>query len=222
MHQLASNIFHLCTVKGITTAELYASFGINIYHDLSLSQIDLLAGFFSTAPQSLLFKNLQQAHSRAHNIKLLVLDVDGVMTDSGMYFTETGSQFKKYNSKDGMAIMHLSRTGFQLGLISSGFNSGTILPRAKMLGIERAYVGRRKKMDILQEWCSELNLSLAEVAMIGDDINDLDILPHIGLSACPADAVERVRENVDMVLSAKGGEGCVREFIDAHLLKEPI
>jgi len=91
-----------------------------------------------------------------------------------------------------------------------------------MLGIQNCYVGRDKKIEILSNYCKELSIQLENVAIIGDDINDLEIIKNVGFSACPADAMDVVKTNVDVILNKKGGEGCVREFIDSYLLKEPL
>ena len=153
----------------------------------------------------------------AKSIKLLILDVDGVMTDGGMYFTENGDQFKKYNTKDGMAIIHLTRNNFQVGIISSGFKGEAVRQRAEMLGIQNFYLGRGKKMEVLVEWCSKMNISLSEVAMIGDDVNDLPVLKEIGLAVCPKNAVQKVQDVCHIILESNGGDACVREFVDTYL-----
>ena len=157
--------------------------------------------------------------SKLKTIKLLILDVDGVMTDAGMFFTENGDQFKKYNAKDGMAIMALTKKDFQVGIISSGFKLEMVKSRAELLKIQHIYVGRDEKIGVLKEWCKKLDISLDNVAIIGDDINDLSIMNAVGFSACPADAVYRVKKTVDLVLSKKGGNACVREFIDHYLIR---
>jgi YrbI family 3-deoxy-D-manno-octulosonate 8-phosphate phosphatase len=144
------------------------------------------------------------------------------MTDGGMYYTESGDQIKKYNSKDGMAIMKAQEKGLICGIISSAFTDKMVLNRAETLSIKRVYVGRDQKITILRQWCEELAISLNEVAMIGDDINDLSIMREIGLRACPKDAVQEVKKEVDIVLTKNGGNGVVREFIDNFLLSEPI
>lgn len=159
---------------------------------------------------------------KLRKIKLLILDVDGVMTDGGMYFAESGDQFKKYNTKDGMAIIHLTKQNFQVGIISSGFKQELVKSRAELLGIQHFYVGREPKIDILKQWCSDLQFSLDEVAIIGDDINDLPVMKNVGFSACPSDAVEAVKSHVDLVLQRKGGQACVREFIDNYLLERKL
>lgn len=150
-------------------------------------------------------------------IKFLALDVDGVMTDGGMYYTESGEEIKRFDTKDGRGIIELQKSGVQVGLISSGFKSGIIDGRAKTLGIKKVYVGMDAKLDIMQQWCEELNLKLDEVAYIGDDINDRDIIKAVGFTACPADSVPAIKEIVDVVLARNGGQGCIREFIEEHL-----
>src|ERR1035438_3800547 len=123
------------------------------------------------------------------NIKFLVLDVDGVLTDGGMYYTESGDEFKKFNAKDGLAIRRLTKSGIPVGIISHGQLSKLINKRADLLGIEYVCVGMEmKKLDILKDWCNKLNIDLNDVAYIGDDINDLEIMHAVGVSACPDDA----------------------------------
>lgn len=153
-----------------------------------------------------------------HNIKFLVLDVDGVMTDGGMYYTESGDQFKKFNTKDGMAIKIALQKGLEVAFLSSGNTEHIVQNRAKTLGVERVYVGSRPKLQVLNDWCRELEITTENVAYIGDDINDLDVMDAVGFSGCPADAVEAVKLKVNVVLTRKGGDACVREFVDEHLL----
>jgi len=171
---------------------------------------------------NLLFYNMTVDVQKAKKIKLLILDVDGVMTDAGMFFTENGDQIKKYNAKDGMAIMALKKSGIDVGIISSGFKLEMVKARAELLKIEHLYVGRDPKIDILNAWCRKLNIDLSEVGIIGDDINDLQVMRSVGFSVAPSDAVAVVKKNVDLVLTSKGGDGCVREFIDNYLLDEPL
>jgi 3-deoxy-D-manno-octulosonate 8-phosphate phosphatase (KDO 8-P phosphatase) len=153
-------------------------------------------------------------------VKFLVLDVDGVMTDGGMYYTEHGDEFKKFNTKDGMAIKGARKAGLQVAFLSNGSTKFIIQNRAKTLGVEKVYVGSRSKIDVLKEWCTDLGLGLEQVAYIGDDINDLEVMKAVGYSACPADAVKIIRETAQVVLTKNGGDACVREFVDEHLIEE--
>lgn len=151
------------------------------------------------------------------DIKFLALDVDGTLTDGGMYYTESGEEFKRFDTKDGRGIIELQKRGIEVGLLSSGFKSKIIEGRAKTLNIKRVYVGIDPKLDILEQWCKDMNIDLKEVAYIGDDINDRDIINAVGFTACPADALPTIKNIVDVVLTKNGGYGCVREFIEEHL-----
>ncbi len=150
-------------------------------------------------------------------IKFLGLDVDGTLTDGGMYYTEGGEEFKRFDTKDGRGIIELQKKGVIVGLLSSGFKTKIIEGRAKTLGLENVYVGTDPKVDILQQWCVDMGIDMKEVAYVGDDINDRDIINAVGFSACPADAMSSIKEIVDVVLTKNGGYGCVREFIEEHL-----
>ncbi len=151
-------------------------------------------------------------------IKLLVLDVDGTLTDGGIYISESGEQSKKFNVKDGMGIVQVQKAGIAVGIISHSNSSGMVEKRASMLKIKHVYVGKQSKLEVLEDWAAKLELSLSEVAYIGDDLNDLEAMEAVGVSACPADAAQLVREKADHVLTKDGGKGAVREFIDLHLL----
>ena len=155
---------------------------------------------------------------KLEHIKLLILDVDGTLTDGGVYITEEGKQFKKYNAKDGLGIRELVKSGFQVGIISHSMVSEMVTFRANALGIQNCYVGMQNKLKVLDGWCDNLNISKEDIAYIGDDINDLEIMGAVGISACPADAHKKILEIADIKLQNKGGEGAVREFIDEYIL----
>ena len=150
-----------------------------------------------------------------HNIKLLILDVDGVLTDGGMYYTEGGDEFKRFNTKDGFALQTLAKVyDMEVGIISSGHNINLIQRRASLLKIKHVYVGKDDKLEVLKEWCEKLNITLAEVAYIGDDLNDLECMKAVGIAACPSDAVSKIQQISQIILTRKGGDACVREFIE--------
>lgn len=151
-------------------------------------------------------------------IKLLSLDVDGVLTDAGVYITERGDIFKKFNVRDGVGIRNVIKAGIYVAFISAGKSKKLLNARAKMLGVKLVYAGDEEKLNIMSKWCKKLKINLDEVAHIADDVNDLNLLRAVGVSVCPADAVEAVKSSVKIVLEKKGGDGCVREFIDQHLL----
>ncbi|MEM9325526.1 MAG: HAD-IIIA family hydrolase [Bacteroidota bacterium] len=151
-------------------------------------------------------------------IKLLILDVDGTLTDGGVYVNEDGSEFRKFNAKDGMGIKRARQLGFEVGIISHSHLPGLIGHRAKVLGIPWVYAGNEPKLAILDGWLQKNGWHLDQVAFIGDDINDLELIDRVGLSACPQDAVDEVKNQVDHVLTRHGGDGAVREFIDRFLI----
>ena len=155
---------------------------------------------------------------KAAHIRLLVLDVDGTLTDGGVYIDANGVQSRKFNIKDGMGITLLREKGIHVGVLSHSRSRTILDERARMLGIELVYSGKEPKLQVLDRWLTELALRYENVAFIGDDINDLEVIHKAGLSACPHDAHFSVVKEVDVVLQRNGGEGCVREFIDRFLL----
>ena len=169
---------------------------------------------------TLLLEEIELRSKVPVDIKMLIFDVDGVMTDAGMYYSESGEESKRFNSRDGLAIRNLNKLGWKTGIISHGININLIKRRADLLGISHVYAGNRPKTDVLAEWCNELNLSFSQIAFIGDDINDLPIIRVVGFSACPADALNAVKKEVNMVLSSRGGDGAIREWIDRCFLNE--
>ncbi len=203
-------------------ADFLAEYKITRLDELSLGNFKLFCAANNLDYANMLSRPMFAEISQLKKIKLLILDVDGVLTDAGMYFTENGDQVKKYNAKDGMAIKALDQVGVQAGIISSAHKINMVKSRAEMLSINHIYVGKDPKIDILLGWCKKLELGLEEIAIIGDDINDLPVMKAVGFSACPSDAVLKVKETVDLVLHTKGGQGCVREFIDFYLLDQPL
>lgn len=222
---LEQNIKGLCEKYGLDFQEFLSDFTIEHVHELNIFDIQALCEEYEIDMQTLFFKRMyitDYLQEKINDIKLLVLDVDGVMTDGGMYFTENGDQFKKFNTKDGLAIIHLTKKDFQVAIISAGFTGDAVKTRAKMLGIQNVYVGRDPKMQVLTNLCDKLGISLKNVALIGDDVNDLEMMKNIGLAVCPKNAVSIVKNNAHIILNNNGGEACVREFIDNYLLESPI
>ena len=225
MQFLEQNIKGLCAKFGVDFYQFLSDFDADSVGELSLLDLEAVAEEYEADLYSLLYKPLfvfEHLKPALAKIRLLILDVDGVMTDAGMYYTESGDQIKKYNAKDGRAIIDAQKRGLMIGIISSAFTDKMVLYRAEVLKIDRVYVGEKSKLDVLNIWCEELGISHEEVAMIGDDINDFSVMDVVGMSFCPADAVQVVKHKVDVVLSKKGGEGCVRELIDNYLLEQPL
>ena len=217
---LEQNIKGLCSKHGINFQEFLSDFEIDTVQELSIFDLEAICEEYEVPLESLLFKSLlieADLKERIKKIKLLILDVDGVMTDGGMFFTANGDEQKKFNTKDGMGILNALKKGLQIGIISSGFSDQIVKKRANMLGIEKCHVGREPKIDILDNWLEKDSISYDEVAMIGDDTNDMEIMRKIGVSACPSDAVIEIKSICNIILQKKGGEGCIREFIDQYI-----
>lgn len=150
-------------------------------------------------------------------IKILVMDVDGTLTDGKIYIGSDGEMLKAFNVKDGLGISKL-RTNNIIPAIITGRESEILKRRSEELKIEELYQGEENKIGKLKELVERYKCSLSEVAYIGDDENDLQCMKVCGLSGCPADAVESVKEAVDVVCTKDGGQGAVREFIE-HILE---
>lgn len=146
-------------------------------------------------------------------VKLVLTDCDGVLTDSGVYYSDAGEVMKRFSIRDGMGVQRLRSYGIETGIVT-GESSGSVKKRAEKLGIEELHLGAKVKADVLKEIVQRRGLSLDEIAYIGDDVNDLEVLAMAGVTACPADAVYEVREQVDYVCQAKGGHGAFREFAE--------
>lgn len=145
--------------------------------------------------------------------KLLVMDVDGTLTDGKIYMGENGEVMKAFNVKDGYAIAHMLPEMEIIPVIITGRKSKIVENRAKELGIIELYQGVGDKLAQLKKVAEKYNAAPEEIAYIGDDLNDLACIEYCGLTACPADAVEEVKQKVTYVCNKNGGEGAVREFI---------
>jgi YrbI family 3-deoxy-D-manno-octulosonate 8-phosphate phosphatase len=152
-------------------------------------------------------------------IKLVVLDVDGVFTDGGLYYSSDGEDAKKFNVKDGMAIKKAADRGLEFGIISASSKSEVVKIRAEILGIQNVYVGNTPKLEILESWLYQKGIGFENVAYMGDDLNDVPILKKVGLAAVPADAVLQARQAAHIVLKKGGGQGCIRELVEGYLCK---
>lgn len=150
---------------------------------------------------------------KAKQIKLLAFDVDGVMTDGSITYDENGVEYKTFNAKDGHGLAKMAKNNFITAIIT-GRNNGTVDRRARDLHIVEVYQGVKNKLPILEALMEHYNLTFAQVAYMGDDEPDIPILEKVGLSACPADAVSRVKKICDFTAQNNGGHGAVRELCD--------
>lgn len=151
-------------------------------------------------------------------IKLIVLDVDGVLTDGKLYIGSDGNEIKTFHTQDGMGLSLARYAGIKLAIIS-GRSSEAVTKRGNELKFDHIHQGIHDKVDVLYEIVNTHGISLDEVCYVGDDINDLPILQIVGFPAAPNNAVELVKQHVNFVSKANGGEGAVREIIE-YILKE--
>jgi YrbI family 3-deoxy-D-manno-octulosonate 8-phosphate phosphatase len=149
-------------------------------------------------------------------IRLFATDVDGVLTDAGMYYAESGDEWKKFNTRDGMGIKLLQRAGIITAIVTQE-RTKLVARRAEKLAIPELHQGVMDKLSLVREMAERHGLTLNQVAYIGDDINDLETLKAVGFSATPADGMPQVAVAVDYICQKKGGEGAVREIIEMIL-----
>ena len=155
------------------------------------------------------------------SIELVVLDVDGTMTDSRITYSEKGDEIKSFNVKDGLAIASWRKLGKQVAIIT-GRSSKIVARRAKELHIEHFYQGVHNKREVLEKLLENLDLTMDNVAAIGDDLNDLQMLKSAKISFVPRDASAYVDKIATVILSKKGGDGAVREMIEKLIVQEGL
>lgn len=163
------------------------------------------------------YNDIQQSlKDRIMKIKCFLTDSDGVLTDGGMYYSENGDELKKFNTKDGMGFKLLREVGIITGIIT-GENIELVKRRAEKMKVDEVYLGVQDKMEMLNKICSKYNLKYEEVAYIGDDINDLEVIRTVGLGCTVQDGMECVKDAAKIITKAKGGEGAVREIVEMIL-----
>lgn len=166
--------------------------------------------------QHLLLRKKQNAGEIASllkKIKLLVMDVDGVLTDAGMYYSETGDELKKFNTRDGKGLELVRKLGIKTALLTSE-TTALLQKRAAKLKIDYVLQGEKDKVYALQQLLQTAQISPAETAYIGDDVNDIDAMKLVGFSATPANGTVENKQVASYICTQKGGQGCVREICD--------
>lgn len=154
---------------------------------------------------------------RLRAIRLVASDVDGCLTDSGMYYGEQGDEIKKFHTRDGLGFRLLREAGYQLAIITQE-HTALMRRRAAKMGVVELHQAATDKVAVMEELLQRLGLDWSQAAYLGDDRGDLALLARVGVSACPADAIAEARDTVDMVLNTRGGEGAFREFAEQILL----
>ena len=154
-------------------------------------------------------------------IRLVATDVDGVLTDGGLYYSDSGEQVKKFNAWDGLGLVLLKRAGLVTAVVTMD-QTPLVNVRAAKLGISEIHQGVKDKLAVLKDLASKYGIRLEEIAYVGDDVTDLPALRAVGFSAAPANGREPVRKTVRYVCKAKGGEGAVREVADLILAAQGV
>lgn len=214
---MENGAFYINTVENILASCNRLSGKIGIYEmpEYTATEID-------DPDDWIVLENLMRKHvlskqkPEKKTIKLFLSDVDGTLTDGGMYYSESGDELKKFNTRDGMGFQLLREAGIKTGIITSE-DTHIVANRAKKLKVDFLHQGKRNggKLVVAKEICGQLGITLDEVAYIGDDINCMELLEAVGVKACPGDACEEVKDIPGMMVMKKnGGEGCVREFIE--------
>jgi len=164
-------------------------------------------------------KSTQSLEQHLKNIKLLITDVDGVMTDCGMYYSENGDELKKFNTRDGMGIQLLREHDIKTAIITKE-NTKIVEHRAKKLKFDEVFQGINDKMAVLESLKNKYGFDYSEIAYIGDDINDIPVLKRVGFSFCPNDAVDDVKKICTAIAKERGGNGVLREFYELWRINE--
>ncbi len=171
--------------------------------------------------KEVLSKYTKDQIKKAAQIKAIFFDVDGVLTNGGIIYDDTGREIKQFNVKDGYIISHLKKAGIIVGIIT-GRESKIVSNRAAELKLDFCHQGIMDKYAVFEKLVQFHKLKKKQVAYIGDDINDLKVLQNCGLSACPADAMDYVKTRVDVITKSNGGEGVAREVSDLILAAKGV
>lgn len=145
--------------------------------------------------------------------KLIATDIDGVWTDGGMYYDQLGNEWKKFNTLDSAGVLFARYLKIPVVIIT-GEDTAIVKRRAEKLKIEHLYMGVKNKLEVLQTICDSFQINLDDVAYIGDDLNDMEVLQHVGFSSCPSSASFYVQEICDHICTNRGGDGVFREFVE--------
>jgi len=210
--------FYISSISDIksTKNRISGEIGIYIMPEHTFTEIDEPEDWIVA---ELLMKRfvLQNKRFDFSKTKLLLSDVDGVLTDAGMYYTENGDEFKKFSTYDGMGFQLLQKIGIKVGILTTE-DRELNRRRAKKLGLDFDFHAAKDKLQIVKDLCVKENITLDQVAYIGDDVNCLGLLSHVGIAACPNNAVPKIKAipNI-MQLKRNGGDGVLREFAELFL-----
>ena len=153
--------------------------------------------------------------------RLILTDIDGVWTDGGMYYDQTGNEWKKFNTYDSAGVLFAHYYNIPVGIIT-GEDTEIVKRRAKKLNVDYCILGCKDKLSAVLNICENLSININDVAYIGDDLNDINLLKRVGTAACPRSAPIYIQNLVKIITTKKGGEGAFREFVERIIGKKKI
>jgi len=211
---IENGAFYINKVSAIIRDKNRLSGNIEIYEMPEYTDLELDEPFDWEIGELIMAKIHRNKLTKDKNIKLFLSDVDGVLTDAGMYYSEKGDELKKFSSYDGMGIKMLRDKGIKVGIITSE-DRQINRNRAKKLQLDFEFHGVWDKLSTIENLCKDLNIKMNDVAYIGDDINDFELLSRVGIAACPKNAMPKIKTIPGIIhLTKKGGNGAVREFCE--------
>lgn len=212
---IENGAFYINNVKNIKETKNRISGNIGIYKMPEYSSTELDESLDWLVAEKMMHKYvLTKNKVDTNNIKIVLSDVDGVLTDGGMYYSENGDEIKKFCVYDGMGFKLLQEKGYKVGIITTE-NMDLNRRRAKKLKLDFDFHGSKDKLQIIEDLCKNECIDIKQVAYIGDDINCYELLSNVGIAACPANAVDKIKNIPGIIhLNKMGGYGVFREFID--------
>lgn len=217
---MENGAFYINKIENIKLSKNRVTGNIAIYEMPSHTGLEIDETEDWVIAEALMQSKEKNSMPKSEDIKLFMTDVDGTLTDAGMYYSSDGQELKKFNTKDGKAFEILRGLGIKTGIITSE-NTVIVKNRAKKLKVDFLYQGleHNGKLKAIQQLCQELDISRDQVAYIGDDINCKELLEYVGYAGCPSDAVEVIKliPNIN-IMNSKGGEGAVREFVEKYIV----
>ena len=212
---IENGAFYINSIKNIRQNKNRISGNIGLYRMPEHTSIELDEELDWIIAEKIMYRNIiNNKKSNINNIKIVLSDVDGVLTDGGMYYSENGDEMKKFSVYDGMAFRLLQEKGLKVGMITTE-DRDLNRRRAKKLNLDYDYHGAQDKLKIINDLCTKDNIKFSEIAYIGDDINCFQLLSNVGIAACPVNAVEKIKRIPNIIhLSKRGGAGVFREFAE--------
>ena len=216
---IENGAFYINSIKNIRQNKNRISGKIGIYRMPEYTSIELDEELDWITAEKVMYKNvINNKKSNINNIKIVLSDVDGVLTDGGMYYSENGDEIKKFCVYDGMAFKILQDYGYKVGIITTE-DMNLNRRRAKKLNLDYDFHGIKDKLNVIKKLCKKENIDINQVAYIGDDINCFELLSNVGIAACPLNAVDKIKNIAGIIhLNKAGGDGVFREFIN-HIIK---